>query len=99
MTTKELIKNLEDRMDQLANTVGFSKDNPQLPLLREQLLTEASVILETKLTEQVAYRLAGRVLDRVRKELRQRQKAVAAQHAPSSPIPATTTDTSSQVKE
>jgi hypothetical protein len=98
MTTKELIKNLEDRVDRLAMAAGFGKDNPHLPLLREQLLLEASALLEKKLTEDVACRLGDRVLASARKELRERRKALAADKGQASPIPATPTDTSSQVK-
>jgi hypothetical protein len=98
MTIKELIKDIESRVDRLVAAVGFGKDSPHLGVLREQLLVEAAAILETKLTEQVAYRLGDRVLAGARKELRERRKAVAADKGQASPIPATTTDTSSQVK-
>ena len=80
MTTKELCKIIEDRVDRLTTAVEFGKDHPHLPLLREQLLMQAAAVLEAKLDEKVAYRLAARVLDNARKELRERQKAAAEPH-------------------
>lgn len=77
MTIKEITKNLEDRVEVLTGTVGFGKDNPQKAAFRDQLLAEAAQILEKKLTDQVAYRVARRVLDTVRQDLRQRQKEAA----------------------
>jgi hypothetical protein len=77
MTIKEITKILEDRVEVLTSTVGFGKDNPQKAAFREQLLAEVAEILEKKLTEQVAYRVARRVLDAVRQDLRQRQKEAA----------------------
>lgn len=77
MTIKEITKILEDRVEVLTGTVGFAKDNPQKAAFREQLLVEIAEILEKKLTEQVAYRVARRVLDAVRQDLRQRQKEAA----------------------
>jgi len=82
MNIKQIATNLETRVEALTATVGFGKDNPQKAAFREQLLAEAAEILETKLTDKVAYRVARRVLDEVRQELRQRQKEAAKPKSP-----------------
>ena len=72
MNNKELFKNIEGLVEQLATTPTFSKDPHQL--LREALFQEAWNILSHELTDEIAYECADQMLADARQELRERQK-------------------------
>lgn len=85
MNNKELFKNIEGLVDQLATTASYSKDKEQLQVLREALNQHLWEEVPHTLTDKVAEKCAEKILAKMRKDRKERLKAAAKCQNPPEP--------------
>jgi hypothetical protein len=85
MNNKELFKNIEGLVDQLATTASYSQDKEQLQFLREALNQRLWERIPLTLTDKVAEKCADKILAKVRKDRKERLKAAAKCQNPPEP--------------